>query len=414
MHTIKGAVFSLRDVLIVQGTLSRELLSETTNLLKFLLSKGVLPVLVSNSAWTVGGTKSAQQFLSELVGTELPYYQGNRDMPVKQKPEAMAFVLQNHGWEPREVVYIGSTEDDMRAARNGGLLFLNASWHAENSPYGFHFDSPIDIARFIDCCCLGLGDWFWAVEDGPLRVYSIAPLAEYSKRYPQAAEYSSDAKSAVKFNRGDIPFWGRLMAARIFFSGIGKEASYVAPYPGHRPNSKKSILTNALKIVSGSLQTQYLDDLIIRHSTAQKSQTARVKGLPLDHENQLNSIHLRRDPLRTGPKGMRYVRPPLKTNKTVVIVDDICTEGHSMEAARHFIESTAARVICLSWLKTPGGNHYKKISGLTPNITNPYAPYTAHSYSTEIHTYDSGIRNADAPTEIAEAFKRYHGWKWPF
>lgn len=414
MHQLKGAIFSLRDVLVVQGQIDPELLAETTKLLQFLLSKGVQPVIVSNSAWTIRGTmEPIQEYLSKLVGAELPYFQGGRDMPVKQKPAAMKHILAKHEWQIEEAVYVGSTEHDMQAARNGGLLFLNANWHAENSPYGFQFSSPKDIARFIDCCCLGLGDWFWKVEDGPLRVYAMAPLAEFSKRYPGAKEYSTDAKNAAKFNKGDVEFWGRLMAARIYFSGIGAEASYVAPYPGHSPSSKKPLLTNALKIVSGSLKAQYLDDLVVRHAKAEKSQLARRRGVALDHNNQLNTINLRKDPRRTGPLGKRYVRPPLRNGKTVVVVDDICTEGHSLEAARAFIENTGANVICLSWLKTPGPNHYKRVTGLSPTISSPYKPYVTGSVSMKTITNNSGICNENAPVEIADAFGRYGNWDWP-
>ena len=207
MHQLKGAIFSLRDVLVVQGSLEKPTLSETVKLLKFLISKDVRPIIVSNSSWSLTNSKkTVPEFLSELVGEDIPYYQGGRDMPYKQNAAAMSHVLDQYGWSPQEVVYIGSTDDDMKAAANGRLLFLNARWHAINSKYGFEFASPKDIARFIDCCCLGLGDWFWAVEEGDLRVYAIAPLAEYSKRYPGAAAYSADAKQAVKFDRGDVIF----------------------------------------------------------------------------------------------------------------------------------------------------------------------------------------------------------------
>ncbi len=414
MYQLKGAVFSLRDVLVVRGTIGNDILDETVNLLRFILSKQIQPIIVSNSSWQfVEQNKSAQQVLSEMVGQEIPYYQGGKDMPAKQTAKAMQHVLDKHGWKPQEVIYIGSTKEDMQAANNGSLLFLNANWHAKNSPYGFEFDSPKDVARFIDCCCLGIGDWFWALESGPLRVYAIAPLAEYSKRYPGAAKYSADAKQAAKFDRGDFIYWGRLMAARIYFSGLGQEADYVAPYPGHKPDSKKPLLTNALRIVGGSLKAQYLDDLIVRHTQAQKSSSARNQGIVLDHINQLNTIRLRKDPIRTGPKQMRYVNSPLKKDKTVMVVDDICTQGYSIESARAFIETTGANVISVCWLKTPGPNHYEQIESLDPGIDNPYKPYEAKAVKSKIHSNDAGIRNAGAPDEIAVVFARYRAWDWP-
>lgn len=412
MHSLKGAIFSLRDVL-VKNQLEKEALIGAVQLIRYLHSKNVQPVLVSNSNWVM--TKSQQNFadfLSEKVGFDLPYYLGGRDIPYKQKPEAMAKVLDDFGWKPQEVVYIGSTQEDMIAAKNGRLLFLNAQWYAKNSPYGFEFSSAAEIAKFIECCCLMPRDWFWGIDQNGLRCFSIAPLAEYSRRYPEAAEYSTDAKNATKFNKGDLRFWGLLMAARLHFSGLAAEADYVAPYPGHKTDSPQMLLTNALRIVSGSLRAQYLSDLVIRHTTAQKSQSLRRSGQLATPENQLNTIRLRPDPIRTGPKQLRYKAPPLRPGKTVLVVDDICTQGNSFEAARSFIHATGANVICVSWLKTPA-NDYSAITKLDPAIKSPYSVYSPQKIGTTKHWMSNDIMNSSAPSEIQAAFQRYSNWDWP-
>ncbi len=400
-------------MLLIKGDLHKEKLSETIKLIKYLNSQGIQSVIVSNANWTINPSKkNAQTFFSELCGFQIPYYQGGVHMPYKQNAAAMEKILTLHGWSPQEVVYIGSTTDDMRAARNGKILFLNADWHTKNSGYGFHFTSPKDVARFIDCCCINLGDWFWAIEDGPLRVYSIAPLAEYSKQFPEASTYSTDAKYAVKFDGGNIEFWGRLMAARLHFSGIGNEAKYVAPYPGHTTNSQNMTLANSIKVASGSLSANYLEDFIVRHSKAIKSQKARNSGEFIGHDNQLNTIHLRPDPVRTGPQKNRYVNPPNIKGKTVLVFDDICTQGFSLEAARAFLEKRGAKVINLTWLKTPGGNHYEAIKKLSPQIKKPFLPYESESVIKENYSFSSGIRNADAPNQLAHNFQKYSDWNW--
>lgn len=414
MHQLKGAIVSLRDVMFHDNKIDQALLAEAVRLLRFLLSRGVRPVLVSNSGWYMSADqKPFQQYLSEQVGDNLAYFERGVDgMPAKQSAAGMAHVLAYFGWLPQNAVYIGSSDEDMKAARNGRLLFLNAHWHARRSQYGFAFDSPLDIARFVDCCCLSTGDWFWKLEVDGLRVYCIAPLAEWSKRYPQAASYSSDAKHAVKMDIGNIPYWGRLMAAKLHLSGLGEEANYVAPYPGHKPTSKRMLLANSLKIVAGSLNAQYLDDLIVRHAEAPKSQTLRRNGQSPTHSNQLSTIVLRRDPLRTGPTGRRYASPPLRKGKTVLVVDDICTEGFSLEAARRFVEATGAATILVAWLKTPA-NSYQAIKTVAPAIDDAYSPNTGKVTGTVHHSFDSGICNADAPTELAQAFARYANWSWP-
>lgn len=414
MYELRGAIISLRDVLVRQGRTDGRLLAEAVQLIKFLLMRGVQPVLVSNNGWVIGDERTPiQSYLSGRVGVDLPYFQrGLNGMPPKQSSRGMAHILEKFGWAPENAIYIGSTDEDMQAARNGKLLFLNAQWHVTQSPYGFAFESPKDLARFVDCCCLGLGDWYWALEQGDLRVYSIAPLAEWSKRYPQARVYSSDAKQAVKFNRGNLLYWGRLMAARIYFSGLGAWANYVAPYPGHTTSSQSMLLLNFLRIVAGSLNAQYLEDAVVRHTKAQKSQTLRQAGHAPDHQNQLGTIHLRRDPLRTGASARRYVNPPLRRNKNILLVDDVCTQGFSLEAARAFVKSTGAQATMVTWLKTPS-NDYSAIRTLDPEIKNPYEPYIPSRVFSNYHSFSGNIRNDDAPNLIGDAFARYANWEWP-
>jgi hypothetical protein len=412
MQKLKGAVFSLRDVLVREKQDEKAFLG-VIKLIRFVISKGVQPVLVSNSQWVLSDSKKPfEKFLSEKVGAELPFFKGGRDIAIKQRPEAMAAVLDHYGWSPQEAVYIGSTKEDMISAAHGGLLFLNAQWYATNSPYGFQFSSAEEIARFIECCCLIPNDWFWGFEDDGYRCFSIAPLAEYSRRYPGAAAYSADAKNAAKFNKGDLRFWSQLMAARLHFSGISAEANYVAPYPGHRVGAPQMLLTNALKMLPGKLRSGYLADLIVRHTTAQKSQNLRRSGLAATPSNQLSTISLRRDPLRTGDQARRFKSPPLNPSKTVLIVDDICTQGNSFEAARSFVESTGAKVIAVSWLKTPA-NDYSRVTQLTPRIKSAYAPYSPVTVNIANRWMNTDIINPNAPIEVQSAFQRFSNWDWP-
>ena len=417
MYTLKGVIFSLSDVLVHRGTIDKDLLLEVIKLLRFLISENVQPVLVSNSTWTVtmpdGTKKEFQDYLSELIGQKLPYYQGGKDIEYKQYGTAMQAILRKQGWSPSEVLYVGNTHEDVQAASNGGFPLLNAKWHGDNSPYGFEFASPKEIASFIDCCCLNAGDWFWGIEDGPLRVYSIAPFAEYSRAYPEGAIYSTDAKQAVKADAGNIRFWGLLMAARIHLSGIGSEIDFVAPYPGHKMSSKKTKLMNAVAVVSGSLRARYLFDFIERHTDAPKSQALRVAKMKPPIENQIHTIKLNPHATRTGPKQLKYKNPPALRGKTVLVVDDICTEGNSLESARAFFEKAGAKVVLLSWLKTPGPNDYHAITSLTPPIKDPFKPYTSKSTTQKVYSNSGNVINPNADSEIAAAYLKYSAWDWP-
>ena len=99
--------------------------------------------------------------------------------------------------------------------------------------------------------------------------------------------------------------------------------------------------------------------------------------------------------------------------KTVLIVDDICTQGHSLEAARAFAQAAGARVISLCWLKTPGPNDYNRIIGLEPQIKRPFAKYVPIEQQIAVYSNSGHIINQNAAKQIADAFTRFSGWEWP-
>lgn len=210
MAKLKGAIFSLRDVIVRNGAVDANITSEVGKLIRWLRHAGVQPVFVSNHHWLAkmpdGSTKDLKSVLSQQWG-DMPWYIAlNGDMPLKPFAAAMRHVLSQRGWTPHEAIYVGNTEDDMKTAVNGKLLFLNAVWHGEASLYGYQFESPLDVARFIDCFCLGLDDWFWKVEDGDVRVYALGPYSTKSPQYAEAQQYSTHAHATAKHLGGMLPF----------------------------------------------------------------------------------------------------------------------------------------------------------------------------------------------------------------
>ncbi|MFM5035102.1 phosphoribosyltransferase [Aeromonas media] len=136
----------------------------------------------------------------------------------------------------------------------------------------------------------------------------------------------------------------------MYFSGIHDEIDFVASYPGHEAGYDNDKMKDDLMTFAKCFRKGYLHNLIERHTTAQKSQTARNKGIAIDHHNQINTITLTRLPIKNYSQ--QYTNPPLRRGKTVLLVDDICTKGYSLDAARKYIERTGARTIMVSWLKT--------------------------------------------------------------
>jgi hypothetical protein len=407
---LKAAIFGITNVIVTSGAHQEELFSEISRLIKFLQAKNITPLFYGNRSWTHTddkGKRDLEEFLREEWGN-IQYLNANRDnLPPKQKLEATHYVLNRYGWDPAEVVYIGNTEEDMQSAVNGGLLFLNATWYGLNSEYGIKFKSPKEVARFIDTFCLRDSLWHYAIEDADLQFYALAP---YSTYYQEFEFLSNDARDAAKWGGGHPDFWTQYLWSTIYFSEIYKEVNYIALIPGHNAGAGNPIMQEPMAAFAKCFRQTLLSDLIIRHTTIPKSSAMRNRREILDHSRQLKSIKLNQFPMRTLTKP--YKNCPLTKGKTVLVIDDICTQGFTLEAARKYIDQTGAKVICMSWLKTVNKSYQKLVADLK---FNPFEGYNLPAVELKhfVYQYEDHIIDTYAPKELSQKLKAYDSWKWP-
>jgi len=402
---LKGVIFSINNVLAPADSENHIYLPEIIKLLKFLLHKGLQPVVLANRPTPM------EELLKRAVG-EFPWFIAVRDRtPPKPKPEAMQYVLSKMCWDSTEAVYIGSKHNDMLTALHQKVLFLNATWYRTDTDYGIQFKSPKDVGRFIDIFCLRNSLWHYRICDGDFEYYSLGPFSTYK---PEFAVYSQDAKKSAKFGAGHTDFWTKYLWSTIYFSELHKRINFVAPYPGHNSSNistASNVIEEPMLAFTKCFRIEYLRDLIIRHTTSKKSQTARQNQERIDHFNQLNTIYLNPNPLKGSGKD-RYKSSPLE-NKTVLVVDDFSTQGYSLEAARIYLKQAKANIICLSWLKTINTNYERSIN-LQPNQFNPYKP---NIFSSDIETssypYRDYILDQYAPEEIDLRLATYDNWDFP-
>jgi hypothetical protein len=405
---IKGVILSVEDTLLREGNgaTNAQVFDEVSKLIRFLQFAGIQFVVTTNRAWTMGAEKTPlKDFLHERWGA-FPYFSLEHDpnMPPRPKAAFTEYILGKMGWTDTETVYIGSTENDMRTAVNGGLLFLRATWYANHTDYGFEFATPKDIARFLDVFCRRDHLWGFQIVDGDFEYYAIAP---YSTMKEAFAAYSADARSAAKHGLGHFDFWVGALVSSLYFSGIYKQVDYIAGYPGHQQGSGNA-MDSALAIFGHCFRSRFLPDLVQRHTTATKMQNARIAGVPVGHNIQLDTIKLNSTPRMTATRNFK--RSPLDGSKTVLLIDDICTRGYSMEAARAYIQQTGAKVIMASWLKTINTDierlgKYK----FDPYVANSFPPANV----AKVYSYRDHLTSAQAPTELDRMLKNYITWDWP-
>jgi len=409
-YQVCGLLVGVRNVLVRKGKVDNALLEEIIKLVNFSRSIGVEPVMFANVEWSVD-----DQPLDQALGPRLPsvrWFFANRGN-CEHKPTAAAVpsVCEQMGWNPRDVLYLGNTEADMRTAVNGGVLFLKASWYESGTSYGLEFASPMEVARFLDIFCQREYLWHFEIRDeSGLEFYSLAPFSTLTRRYKS---YSADARAAAKFGLGHPAYWTQALYSTVYFAQLHTRFDYVACYPGHATDSPASLMEEPFAALAGSFRKKLLPDLIVRHTTARKSQRVRRAGGRLSHLDQLNTICLNATPIRNRQTGSRYVRSPLRRGKTVLVVDDFCTQGYSLDAARLYIAQTGAQAILVSWLRTINSD-YLQLMPRADVSWNPYEPQEFETLpgGTKRHPYRGTVAEDEAASEVDEKFDRFCSWSW--
>src|SRR3546814_14741433 len=91
LAVLKGAIFSLHDVLVTKGTINAPLFEETLRLLRYLKARGVEPVFIGNHDWTVTSPDTSKPFrtlLEERPGPVSYFIGGPNGKPVTTPPES--------------------------------------------------------------------------------------------------------------------------------------------------------------------------------------------------------------------------------------------------------------------------------------------------------------------------------------
>lgn len=418
MAKLKGVIFGWNNVLGTIGSIGdqKAMLREVGKLMRFLQSQDIEIIAATNKPYFVESDTEktpVKEYFEKRWKVKIDHRicaEGRGSG--RQSGVVIQGILNDKGWAPNEAVFVGNREADQQSAINSDILLLNAKWFPDvddSTPYGLHFESPKEIAKFIDVLCLREHEWYFKLEEGPLRVYSLAPFGTFD-RYLESKYYSNDFLNNVKHElEQDKLFWGRLLATSLYLSGVYQEIDYITSYPKHQAEGWPEVLIDPLDAFAKCFRGRYIPDLIIRHTTATKSQTNRDS---VDHANQLNTICLNKNPTKIVKKEKQsYSTFPIKKGKTVLVIDDVLSKGMSFEAARSYLEKTGAKVVCLSFLKTRNYGYHSLAectlkNAFVPNVVLEPTLGTTYGYSQH-------LVNQNAASNLDEMLRRYQNWDWP-
>ncbi len=231
-------------------------------------------------------------------------------------------------------------------------------------------------------------------------------LATFSTMYEPHAEYSRDFLRNIKDEYGhDEQFWAKYLCSTLYFTGLYENINYITSYPCHSQGDFPEVLIEPVTRFAKCFRGNYIPDLIVRHTTATKSQTSRAT---VDHLNQLRTIRLNPNPLKRGTE--RYASSPLCSGKTVLVIDDVCSKGMSFEAARAYLEATGCRVISVALLKALR-HGYEALHQLQMRPYQTNTPTAVRVRKT--YPYRDHLLSDAAAVELRDRLRRYRRWDWP-
>jgi hypothetical protein len=225
------------------------------------------------------------------------------------------------------------------------------------------------------------------------------------------AAFGGDARAFAKHGAGHPDFWFQFTVSSLYFSGLLDGVQYICSFPSHDPANALTDergIGDALMRLGQCFQISYYEDLLVRHAIAQKNQPIRAPQRTF--ANQLQTIRVNRRPTRNRCGQPNRTDLSLR-GRVVLIVDDFCTSGRSVEAARAYIQAAGGIVRIYAWLKTIN-TPYQEMTAV--HGLRPYGPNLALGEPPSVaHSYEDGILDGQAPREIDIIFNTYTGWSWP-
>lgn len=399
---LRLVLISPQGSLVRDGKLHPDLIQAFCGVIQRLYAHGVRSVIWSNRRWTVNSQVPLSQFLTERAGCPVDLVGAQVDgYPARRRGGSVDPILARYGVARAETILVGNSEEDLMAGVNNQLLLVRPEWYENDSEYGFSVASVADLERFCTIFGLRKHPIYWALNHGSLSAYAMGP---YSTKIMAYAGFGVDAFHAAKHETGSLGFWHRLIVSSLYFSGLIAGVDYIATYPGHTSTSKVKAVDEVMSSLGKCFRKTFYPDLIVRHTSAQKS--AFMSAGEKTYRNQLNTIQLN---ARPNAYGVTPRKSSISlTNKTVLVVDDILTQGRSLESARSYIEAAGGRARLFAWLKTINTSYLQMNRG--PSIKPFQVNVVKVEPDYESHSYVDGIVDAEAPSEIATLLDQYKAW----
>lgn len=320
----------------------------------------------------------------------------------KGSGDLVAAFCADNSLQPHEIVVVADEKFGMVEALNGKAFGFFATGQYT---WGIKVDSHQEILEYIDVFFMKNALWYAKYDgfDAKGNAVTLRCLIDGNGAGSQlikTAIIKTLKEREEPLIYGSISFPKFLMMhliASMYLEGLlsrERRQFLWEIYPGHKPESEPSPIVNA--VLSGfKIFRSKGDNAIERWRLALQSSKARRgddRG-QVKFANQISSIKLGRKSKASG--------------KRVNIVDDFCTEGFSLEAARHLFNAAEAEEINL-FAFGKYGPRFAVQTAEKATVVRPHdeLTYADDAFKTKIVAVD--INEAALP-EFQESLKRLRG-----
>jgi hypothetical protein len=322
----------------------------------------------------------------------------------KGSPAWVERALQEFGVERNELVWLGDTDNDMRSAVNGGVIYFHAGWSVSDYPYGIHLTEPSLLPLYLQEFFQKPSPWYWQFNGTDRQGRRITAKALMDANGAGIDVLRNDLILFLK--EGGNPRVGPMrvrdfiflhFVGSMFSDPLYREVDIWTAYPSSRGGVNPT-LGGLVGLVARIFKDRYFGDLLIRHTQSMDSGTSRLREIQVDFYNQSNTV-------RVNPDHRQRIQ-----GRCIAVMDDFTTRGYSGECARQLLlEAGAAEVVCVNVSKY--GRDYWVISrGVDEYAWNPCEAMD-HPERSFREARTAGQTDPSVLTTVRESYLRVNAWR---
>jgi Haloacid dehalogenase-like hydrolase len=317
------------------------------------------------------------------------------------------------GLGTNQFLYVGDSKHDMITATSGPMVFAQAAWTGQTSDYGLVAPTPGWVPAVVEHCFRKQHRWYWALTTTDARGRTVRASALLDTKGAGNPALQHQLLQVLKDDT-DSPVGPMMLSDFVMLHLLGSlyeknlftQADIWTTYPSHAGQAN-AVMGRFLDVAAKLFKNTYRDDLLVRHTVANRSKDAWSSGKSLAAlTNQLESMRL----------GESYYGK--LTGKRILLLDNFLTRGYTTEVGRNLLLAGGAADVSVCCVAK-----YGQVGGLRMHVLTPppglWDPFGKELWSASPpadqwtdQEVSPTLVDRDALSEFAESYARMQQERW--